>query len=251
VDATLAAIVLAGGHSSRMGTDKALLDWHGSTMLRRITGILQRLAEPVVVVTALGQRLPSLPGVDQAADRAPERGPLEGIAAGIRALDDRCELVFVGAVDAPFLHPAFVSGLVSALGNHDAAVPDAGGHRHPTAAVYRTSLLPVLERVLDAGQRAPADLFSRIEVRLVEESELSHPESLVNVNTPDQYRAALDRPPPLVEVRRAGKPQAPVRAATLGAALAAVRPGRVRLNGRPVAPEGDLPLVDGDVIAID
>ena len=49
----LAAIVLAGGRSSRMGTAKAGLDWHGIPLLRRVTGILQRLAAPVVVVHAL------------------------------------------------------------------------------------------------------------------------------------------------------------------------------------------------------
>ena len=58
----LGAIVLAGGRSSRMGAPKALLDWHGGTLVRRVTGILQRIADPVVVVHADGQELPTLPG---------------------------------------------------------------------------------------------------------------------------------------------------------------------------------------------
>ena len=56
-----AAIVLAGGQSSRMGSPKAALDWHGSTLLRRVTGIMGRVvAGPVVVVSAPGQVLPEL-----------------------------------------------------------------------------------------------------------------------------------------------------------------------------------------------
>ena len=57
-----AGIVLAGGRSSRMGTPKADLEWHGSTLLRRVTGIVARGAGgPIVVVRAPGQQLPALP----------------------------------------------------------------------------------------------------------------------------------------------------------------------------------------------
>ena len=83
--AGLAAVVLAGGESRRMGTPKPLLDWHGATLIERVTGILVRVAEPVVVVGGPGLPLPELaPGVEQAADRLPGQGPLEGIAAGLR-----------------------------------------------------------------------------------------------------------------------------------------------------------------------
>jgi len=57
-----AGIVLAGGRSSRMGTPKAALEWHGSTLLRRTAGILARVTTgPVLVVRAPGQELPALP----------------------------------------------------------------------------------------------------------------------------------------------------------------------------------------------
>ena len=60
--AQAAGIVLAGGRSSRMGTPKAALEWHGSTLLRRVVGVAGRsLDGPVVVVRAPGQALPDLP----------------------------------------------------------------------------------------------------------------------------------------------------------------------------------------------
>ena len=60
--ADAAGIVLAGGRSSRMGSPKAALEWHGSTLLRRVCGIVGRAVYgPIVVVRAPGQALPALP----------------------------------------------------------------------------------------------------------------------------------------------------------------------------------------------
>src|SRR6185312_14133492 len=83
--ADAAGIVLAGGRSSRMGTPKAALEWHGSTLLRRVVGIVARATNgPVVVVRAIGQDLPGLPEGTLVADDPREgKGPVQGIAAGL------------------------------------------------------------------------------------------------------------------------------------------------------------------------
>src|SRR5262245_66621206 len=101
-----AGIVLAGGRSSRMGTPKAALEWHGSTLLRRVTGIVARGVDgPVVVVRAPGQELPPLPErVTVVEDAREGRGPLMGIAAGLAALE--ADAAFVSSTDVPLLHPA-------------------------------------------------------------------------------------------------------------------------------------------------
>lgn len=238
----IAAIVLAGGGSRRMGSDKSVLDWHGSTLLHRVTGILRRVADPVVVVAASGGTPEPAPNVEVTFDGVPGRGPLEGIAAGLRAIGGRRPAAFVAAVDMPFLHPAFVEGLAALLGDADVALPEADGHRHPTAAVYRAAVLPLLEQLLEAGCREPADLFARVAVRIVGLEELAEPGSLENLNTPEDYRAALERPVPRVTVE--GRPAA-------GSILADVwdRPGRVSLNGVVTDAAPTLPLVDGDAIA--
>src|ERR1700740_3802920 len=84
-------VVLAGGRSSRMGTPKAALEWHGSTLLRRTVGIVARATSgPVVVVRATGQDLPELPDGTLVADDPREgKGPVQGIAAGLAALSAR------------------------------------------------------------------------------------------------------------------------------------------------------------------
>jgi molybdopterin-guanine dinucleotide biosynthesis protein A len=247
-----------------MGAEKALLEWHGSTMLRRVSGILQRVAEPVVVVHAAGQALPDLPEVERVADARAGRGPVEGIAAGMRALHGRCEAVFVSATDVPMLHPDFVRGLAAALDGHDVAVPVAAGRDHPLEAVYRLSLLPRVERLLADGQLRAMALLDGPRVLRLEGDELVEPRSLRNVNTPEQYRDALAEPEPQVVVelhgelrQRLGFARAPVCAATLGRALAAAHAAgeplagtAATLNGAPLPVDPTTPLVEGDVIAL-
>jgi molybdopterin-guanine dinucleotide biosynthesis protein A len=272
--AAAAGIVLAGGRSSRMGTPKAALEWHGSTLLRRITGIVARGVDgPVVVVRAPGQTLPALPeSVEIVEDAREGRGPLEGLAAGLAALDGRADAAYASSTDAPLLHPAFVRRVLGALdGDVDVVLPRAGGFPHPLAAVYRTTLLPIVERLLAEDRLRPAFLFEECRVlRLGEEALLADPtlaaadpalDSVLNLNEPADYEAARARPAPEITMRRFGPlardgGPAPValRAATLGEAAdgAGVTLDEhvvAALNGDQISRDPELPLVAGDAVA--
>src|ERR1700760_3331696 len=100
-----------------MGTPKAALEWHGSTLVRRTGGILARATGgPVVVVRATGQDLPELPrGTVVVDDPREGKGPVQGIAAGLAALDGRADAAFITSTDLPFLHPAFIRRVLRAL----------------------------------------------------------------------------------------------------------------------------------------
>src|SRR5436305_14405611 len=96
-----------------MGAAKASLEWHGSTLVRRVAGILGRTLDgPVVIVRARGQALPELPGCEVVDDARGDRGPLEGLRAGLLAVGGRAEVAFVAGVDTPLLHPAFVEAVL-------------------------------------------------------------------------------------------------------------------------------------------
>src|ERR1039457_1518095 len=99
-----AGIVLAGGRSSRMGTPKAALEWHGSTLLRRTAGIVSRATDgPVVVVRAQGQALPVLPAQVEVIDDPREgMGPIQGLAAGLAAIAGRAAIAFACSTDMSF-----------------------------------------------------------------------------------------------------------------------------------------------------
>src|SRR5438445_12995555 len=80
-------IVLAGGKSSRMGLPKATLPFGPELMLQRVIRLLRSIVQPIVVVVAPGQELPSLPSdVLLARDEREARGPLEGLFAGLSAI---------------------------------------------------------------------------------------------------------------------------------------------------------------------
>jgi molybdopterin-guanine dinucleotide biosynthesis protein A len=265
-----AGVVLAGGRSSRMGSPKAALEWHGSTLLWRTVAIVGRATDgPVVVVRAPGQELPALPlGTDVVDDPAEGQGPVQGIAAGLAALADRAEVAFVSSTDLPFLHPAFVRRVVqTAADGADVGLPVARGFRQPLAASYRTALAAAAERLVRERRLKPAFLFEQCTVVMLDETALrADPlvgaldpalDSVVNVNGPDDYRAARARPAPEVTVQRFGvladghRGPERVRAATLAQAAAAVGMalgGHVTaaLNGDQITQDGQTPLVTGD-----
>jgi molybdenum cofactor guanylyltransferase len=267
-----AGIVLAGGRSSRMGTPKAALEWHGSTLLRRTVGIVARATDgPVVVVRAPGQALPGLPATVEVADDPREGlGPVQGLAAGLAAVANRAEAAFVCSTDLPFLHPAFVRRVLRAVADGaDVGLPVARGYPQPLAAAYRTTLAPVAGRLVAEERLRPAFLFEECAVTRLDEAALRGDpilaaldpdlDSVVNVNEPGDYQAARARPAPEVTIQRFGSladghrgPQ-PVRAATLaGAASAAglALDGHVvaALNGDQITRDGQLPLVTGDTV---
>jgi molybdopterin-guanine dinucleotide biosynthesis protein A len=256
-----------------MGTPKAELDWHGCTLLRRAIGIVGRAVDgPVVVVRARGQELGALPpGVEATEDERPDRGPMQGIAAGLAAIDDRAEIAFVSAVDAPLLHPAFVRQVLSALRDEDdVALARAHGFAHPLAAAYRTSTVArALAALLDGDDLGSAALLRRCAVRELDEAQLlADPrvaaldpalDSLLNLNDPGEYERAHARPQPAVTVRRSdrrhsGLEPIGVRAATVGGAAAAagvsLGGGVVAMLGGTVVSDPQEPLVTGDSVTL-
>ena len=157
---------------------------------------LARVCHPVVVVAAAGQELPVPAGVEIAVDAAPGRGPLEGVAAGIRALDGRAHVAFLAATDLPLLHAEFVTALVAALEDFDAAVAVADGRDQPLAAAYTTRLLTSAPSLLAAGRTRASDLLCGGRVRRLALDDLPRPESLRGMNTPEEYASLLALPPP-------------------------------------------------------
>src|SRR5690349_5254776 len=147
-----------------MGTPKAALEWHGSTLLRRTAGILARVTDgPVLVVRAPGQELPALPPrVEVVEDPAEGLGPVQGLAAGLAALSGRAEIAFVSSTDMPFLHPAFVRRVLRAAADGaDVGLPLARGYPQPLAAAYRVAPGPRGDgpAVRHPGRRPPRAAF--------------------------------------------------------------------------------------------
>ncbi len=179
-----------------MGRPKAWLPFGEERMLQRVVRLLAQAAEPIIVVAAPDQEIPVVPDeVAVVRDEARGRGPLQGLAAGLQALEGRAEAAFVSSCDVPFLRPALVRRMAELLGDAAICVPHVGNHHHPLAAVYRLEVLPAVRRLLSEDRLRPFYLFEAVPTRVVEAAELLDvdPEfqTLRNLNTPEDYAAAL------------------------------------------------------------
>jgi molybdopterin-guanine dinucleotide biosynthesis protein A len=193
---TVAGIVLCGGQSKRMGQPKAWLPFGGELVLPRVVRLLSEVVAPIVVVAAGEQDVPPLPAdVVVVRDEEKDRGPLQGLAAGLAALTGRAEAAYLSSCDVPFLRPAFVCRLIELMGEHAICVPRVEDHHHPLAAVYRLDVADVVARLLAENRLRPFFLFDAVPTRVVEADELADLDptfqTLRNLNTPEDYEAAL------------------------------------------------------------
>ncbi len=191
------AIVLCGGRSRRMGRPKAWLPFGPEVLLQRVVRLVSEAACPIVIVAAEGQEVPKLPPeVTIVRDPVSDRGPLQGIAAGLSALPAVVELTYATATDVPFLQPAWIARLQTLIGDHDLAIPFVDGFHHPLAALYRrSSVLHAIDALLAQDRLRPVFLMESVRTRVVHADELGDIDptfdTLCNLNTPDDYHRAV------------------------------------------------------------
>lgn len=199
----VAGVILTGGKSRRMGQPKEWLPILGESLLARVVRTVSEVADPLVVVAAVGQRLPPLPSqVRVACDAVPDCGPLEGMRTGLRTLSETVSpaprAAVVVSCDLPLLSAAFLRRVVASLeSDADAAVPHDGQRLHPLAGVYRLDLLPTVDRLLAADQRRMLDLCAAIRLRQIPAAVLREVDpdldSLTNVNDRQEFERVCRR----------------------------------------------------------
>lgn len=177
-----------------MGTPKALLQFSGEPLIVHMVRKLERLFGEIIVVAAPEQNLPPLP-VTLVRDDIAYQGPVGGIYYGLRASNSAAS--FATSCDVPFLSPALVAHLLARIPDHDVVVPHWQGRLQPLHAVYRRSVLPLLHDQLEQGRLRPVYLYEKVRTREVQEDEVRRVDpdgsSFINMNTPEEYDAALAR----------------------------------------------------------
>jgi molybdopterin-guanine dinucleotide biosynthesis protein A len=183
--ASLAGLVLAGGRSTRMGREKALVDFEGQPLILRVAERMARAADPVFLASATPGRL-GLLDYAEVPDVAANCGPLGGLVAGLEASPH--DLMAVAAVDMPYLSPELMEFLASLRQEEDAVVPVGTTGLEPLHAVYAISAIPAMRRALAEGRYGLRRLLEGLRVREVPSSEWSHrgvdPGFAFNINTP-------------------------------------------------------------------
>jgi len=185
-----AAFILAGGTSSRMGTDKSQLRIDRQTFTERIAETLLKLTDSVTIVGRQSDesRFPSVPDV------YPQWGALGGIHAALGAC--KREWAIVVACDMPFVTPELFSFLAELRLDHESVVPiQLDEVPQPLAALYRVD--PCRQRaveLIEASRRRPLDLLEAVKTRWVSFQELRNLDQaerfFVNINTPSDYYEA-------------------------------------------------------------
>ena len=187
-DLEVAGFAVAGGRSQRMGSDKALLPWAGTTLLEHTLARLRAVCAEVCILSG-GQIRYGDHGVPVHADVVPEAGPLGGVHAGLLNLGVSLGLFL--AVDTPLVPSPLLRALVAAAAGFDAVVPVVGGWPEPLCAVYRRTCLAPVQRRLEAGERKMTSFWPDVRVRTMAEDELAifgDPVVMFrNLNTTEDY----------------------------------------------------------------
>ena len=200
----ITGVVLAGGRSRRMGTDKALLAFADQPLASRVASVLAEVCSEVMIVASDAAALDSIalpPGTRVLADEVAFQGPLGGLATALSEAHN--EWVFACGVDMPFLCADVVRLLwdevgrqhVFGRGRHLQIVMPAGdAGPEPLLSLYRVDCLEAVRRALAEGSRKVADLSEQVDVFEVPVESLRavDPElrTLLNVNTAEDLDSA-------------------------------------------------------------
>lgn len=187
-------VIQAGGKSSRMGQDKALMPFLGRPLVARQVDRLASADIPLLVITNRPEDYAFL-GLPMTADLMPGVGPLGGLYTALSSAST--PLVTVVACDMPFVSAALLSAQRDILLEEgvDVVIPRTEEGLEPLHATYRReTCLPAVRAALEAGERKMIVWFSAVAVRemSLEEARQHDPDlrSFINVNRPEDYQAA-------------------------------------------------------------
>ena len=187
-------IINAGGKSSRMGTNKALLKINGITVIEKIAEQLKKVVSDIIIVTNTPQEYEFL-GLPMVEDKWKGMGPLAGIHAGLAA--SKTDKNLVVACDMPFISPELGKILLNYLDNYEAVVPKMTDHLHPLFAAYRKDVQEEIHTSLQNEQLRIRYFLQNVNTKIVTEEDLKElgfpyeASHFFNMNHPEEFEAAL------------------------------------------------------------
>jgi len=190
----ITGVILAGGKSSRMGQNKALMSLGGKRLVDRVVEVMRSVFNDLLMVTNTPDVYAEL-GVPMVQDVWPEKGSLGGVYSAIHHVATPYCLVV--ACDMPFLRTAVLRYLITQMADYDVVVPDVLGELQTLHAIYSKACLQPIERRLETHRLRIVGFFPEVRVRTVTASELEpyDPELLAfqNLNTPEEFQTAEQR----------------------------------------------------------
>lgn len=182
--------ILAGGKSSRMGTNKALLKINDKPVIERIADELEACTDQVIVISKSPKEYEFL-HLDIFPDRYQEQGPLAGFESALYHVE--ADWFIIVACDMPFIKADVFRYLYEKRSSYDAVVPIYDGQMHPLSGIYHRSVLPSIQQQLNNQRRQVKSFFEHIHVHYVKEFSLSQrmlERHFFNMNHPEEYEEA-------------------------------------------------------------
>ncbi|QGY43282.1 NTP transferase domain-containing protein [Maribellus comscasis] len=182
----LTGIILAGGKSSRMGKDKALLELKEQTLLQRAIHFCQSFCDEILISSNSLEH--EVEGIQIVSDEISDCGPIGGIYSCLKK--SKNDWNFVISVDAPFVEMDFVSFLVAQKDSFDAVVPVHKNGREPLIALYHKKLLPVIETRLITGDYKMQFLLQKVHTNYIDAKGWikKYPRLFFNINYPEDLK---------------------------------------------------------------
>jgi len=183
----ITAVILAGGKSSRFGSNKALAEFNGVRLIERVTDLLRTIFNRLIIITnnPLEYSYLNLPLYR---DLIEGLGPIGGIYTGLDAIDN--DWAFVCACDMPFINEGLVMHITEVKNGYDAVVPKVDWKMEPLHALYSKGCLPFIKKLILEEEYQTVKSFKNINVRFVEEDEIKRFDPLLkaflNVNKQDE-----------------------------------------------------------------
>lgn len=187
----ITGVILAGGKSRRMGTDKALLSVGRDAMIERAVAELSKVCSEVLI-SGCGEETGRRLGLKVVPDLIKGMGPLSGIhAALLAAQSEKCLVV---PCDMPFLSAELAEVMIRHSEGYDVAVPQHGDYLQPLFGVYDPSCIQAIEEALRNNRHKVVDFYPRVRVNYVSETILQAVADIdtvfFNVNTPLELEKA-------------------------------------------------------------
>jgi molybdopterin-guanine dinucleotide biosynthesis protein A len=189
----IAGVILAGGKSSRYGSNKALAKFNGTPLIERVLRVMGAVFHDIILITNSPEEYAYLQ-LPMKEDLIKGLGPLGGIYTGLESISHEAGL-FV-ACDMPFLNEGLIRHMLGIGKNYDAVVPKIDWKIETLHTLYRKSCLSAIKNLIQAKNFQAKRFFDRIRVRYVGEDEIMafdpRLRAFANVNRPEEMDIMLE-----------------------------------------------------------
>jgi molybdopterin-guanine dinucleotide biosynthesis protein A len=192
-EADITAFILSGGKSRRIGTNKALLEIDGMTLIQRLTELLESIL-PEIIISSNEPEVYDFLGKKIIKDIIPGRGPLSGINSALNYTNSQRN--FIISCDMPFISPEMINYLIENKSDAEIVIPRAEGRIQPLCGIYSKSILPIVESLLIESSHPESklkgsvfELLNKVKTEFVDvgKSDFYHPNLFLNINTLEDY----------------------------------------------------------------